>query len=112
SDLDLFCAAGEVVWRGVEPLAPHDGRIALYLAERYALLVPPPGRAESELAGRLRTLLEARGALFFSDLVRDSGNFSGDVLRALWELVWAGELTNDTLAPLRSLLEAREKRNE
>ena len=27
-----------------------------------------------------------------------------DVLDALWDLVWAGEVTNDTLAPLRSYL--------
>src|SRR5205823_4807723 len=27
-----------------------------------------------------------------------------ELVAALWDLVWAGELTNDTLAPLRSLL--------
>ncbi|MEZ5166399.1 MAG: hypothetical protein R2695_07870 [Acidimicrobiales bacterium] len=27
----------------------------------------------------------------------------GAVLAALWDLVWAGEVTNDTLAPLRAL---------
>jgi ATP-dependent Lhr-like helicase len=29
------------------------------------------------------------------------------VLAALWDLVWAGEVTNDTLAPLRALLSRR-----
>src|SRR6185369_4147927 len=31
ADLDTLCAAGEVTWRGIEPLGPSDGRIALYL---------------------------------------------------------------------------------
>src|SRR5205823_7316620 len=38
SDLDTLSAAGEIVWQGVEPLGERDGRIALYLTERRALL--------------------------------------------------------------------------
>jgi ATP-dependent Lhr-like helicase len=58
------------------------------------------------LAGRIRQLLAERGALFFEDLVRAIGGFRNDLLDALWQLVWAGEVTNDTLAPLRSLRRA------
>jgi ATP-dependent Lhr-like helicase len=108
-DLDMLCAAGEVVWAGVEPVGPSDGRIALYLADHLRLLAPPPRPAEGELAGKLRALLAARGALFFSDLTAATGAFSQDVLAALWDLVWAGEATNDTLAPLRGLLRGTEK---
>src|SRR5258706_9192999 len=89
---------------GLEPLGPSDGRIALFPAAELPLLAPPPRRAEGELAGRLRALFEQRGALFFSDLTAETGGFGTDVLAALWELVWAGEVTNDTLAPLRSHL--------
>ena len=46
----------------------------------------------------------ARGALFFADLAAETGAFAGDLVEALWDLVWAGEVTNDTLAPLRSML--------
>jgi ATP-dependent Lhr-like helicase len=105
ADLDLLCAQGEVMWRGVDPLAPSDGRIALFLSDRYALLAPAiGGRAEGDLAARVRDLLAARGALFFSDLARETGAFPGDLAAAVWDLVWAGEATNDTLAPLRSWL--------
>ena len=52
----------------------------------------------------MRALLAKRGALFFPDLVAETGAFAGDLVAALWDLVWAGEITNDTLAPLRSLL--------
>ncbi|WP_437641593.1 DEAD/DEAH box helicase [Sorangium sp. So ce854] len=102
-DLDALCAAGEVVWRGVEPVGDGDGRVALYLAEAYPYLAPPPGRAEGALAESIRAALARRGALFFSDLSRETGAFGLDLLGALWDLVWAGEVTNDTLAPLRAL---------
>ncbi|WP_437760522.1 Lhr family helicase [Sorangium sp. So ce1389] len=108
-DLDALCAAGEVLWRGVEPVGDGDGRVALYLAEAYPYLAPPPGRAEGPLAEGIRAALARRGALFFSDLSRETGAFGADLLAALWELVWAGEVTNDTLAPLRAL--GRESRS-
>ena len=104
ADLDLLCAAGEVVWRGVSPIGPHDGRVALFLPDRYRLLAPPPGKAEGDLAARVRDLLARRGALFFSDLVTETGAFPRELVDALWDLVWAGEATNDTLAPLRSFV--------
>jgi ATP-dependent Lhr-like helicase len=102
ADLDLLCAAGEVAWIGVEPLGPHDGKIALYLVDQIPLLSPPPRLAEGEVAARLRALFAQRGALFFSDLVSETGAFPGELLTALWDMVWAGELSNDTLAPLRA----------
>ena len=104
SDLDALCAAGEVVWRGLEPLGPSDGRIALYLPDRLPLLARPATPAEGELAEKIRRLLASRGALFFPDLLAEIGGFPGDLLAALWDLVWAGEIGNDTLTPLRSLL--------
>ena len=104
SDLDALCAAGEVVWRGLEPLGPSDGRIALYLPDRLALLARPSSPVDGELARRVRGLLSQRGALFFPDLLAEVGGFPGDLLATLWDMVWAGEVGNDTLTPLRSLL--------
>jgi ATP-dependent helicase Lhr and Lhr-like helicase len=104
ADLDVLCAAGEVIWRGIVPVGPHDGRIALFLPDHYRLLAGAPTRAEGKLASTIRELLERRGALFFSDLVRETGAFPRELLDALWDLVWAGEVTNDTLAPLRAYI--------
>ena len=104
ADLDLLCSAGEIVWRGIDPIGPRDGRIALYLTDHYRLLAPPPRRAEGELAARVREHLARRGASFFGDLQQATGAFPGDLVEAIWSLVWAGEVTNDTLAPLRSYL--------
>ncbi len=106
-DLDLLCAAGEVVWAGVEPLGPRDGRVALYLAEHEPLLARPGTPLKGDLHARIRKRLDRRGALFFADLAREVGGFPAQVQDALWDLVWAGEVTNDTLVPLRSLLRGR-----
>lgn len=102
-DLDALCAAGEVIWRGVERGGDGMGRIALYLSRAYPYLAPPAGHAEGTAAARIRDVLERRGAVFFHDLLRETGGFAPDVVTALWDLIWAGEVTNDTLAPLRSL---------
>lgn len=104
--LDELCAAGEVVWRGCDSLGGSDGRIALYLTDQVEKLAPPPATVDGELAARLHQLLAERGALFFEDLVRSLGGFRNDLLDTLWQLVWAGAVTNDTLAPLRSLQRA------
>jgi ATP-dependent Lhr-like helicase len=104
ADLDELCASGEVMWRGIEPLGPSDGRIALYLPDRYELLARPAQPVDGELASRVREILASRGALFFPELVRATGAFAGDLVAALWDLAWAGEIGNDTLAPLRSYL--------
>jgi ATP-dependent Lhr-like helicase len=56
----------------------------------------------------LRAHLGQRGASFWPELVA-AASAAGEayddssVLDALWDLVWAGEVTNDTFAPLRAL---------
>lgn len=103
SELDLLCASGEWVWVGIESIGQNDGRIALYPAGEAELLSPEQPQAEGAMAERVREALKARGALFFADLLDITKGFAPEVLAALWRLVWAGEVTNDTLAPLRSL---------
>lgn len=109
-DLDALCAAGEIVWRGVERSADGVGKIALYSSAAYPYLAPIPGCATGSVVAKVRDVLERRGAVFFHDLLRETGGFGPEVVAALWELIWAGEVTNDTLAPLRSL--AAEQRQD
>jgi ATP-dependent Lhr-like helicase len=108
-DLDALVAAGEVVWVGVDRLGRRDGRIALYTAQNFARLLPPselrPPPELSEIAQQLLEFLRAQGASFFPALQQAAGSgFFGETLDALWELVWAGLVTNDTLQPLRALV--------
>jgi ATP-dependent Lhr-like helicase len=108
AQLDELCAAGEVIWRGLEGLSSGDGRVALYLTDQYPALAPAASVAEGEVAAEIRELLTQRGASFFDDLVSAIGGFRNDLLAVLWQMVWAGEVTNDTLAPMRAqYLESR-----
>jgi ATP-dependent Lhr-like helicase len=114
-DLDTLAAAGEVVWCGVEPLGERDGRVALFLAERQARLWRPPiGAAPGELSPlqvRIAEFLRDRGASFFAALHAGvGGGFAGDLLDALWDLVWRGLATNDSFHPLRAYIAPRERR--
>lgn len=111
AQLDELCAAGEVVWRGCGSLGAADGRVALYLTDHLCRLMPPATTLEDELRVAIHELLAKQGALFFEDIVRAVGGFRNDILDALWDMVWAGDVTNDTLAPLRSLMRNQQKTN-
>ncbi|HEY8429397.1 MAG TPA: DEAD/DEAH box helicase, partial [Sandaracinaceae bacterium] len=108
--LDERGALGQLVWVGAGALGERDGRIALYRRERAALLLEPPA-PPAELAPLARALLDhlaRRGASFFGELVgaasaAGAGDPEREALEALWDLVWAGLVTNDTFAPLRAL---------
>ena len=109
-DLDALLSSGEIVWRGMESSASGAGRIAIYTRASYELLAPIVVPREGVLIDKVRTHLASRGAVFFHELTRATGAFPPDVLEALWELVWSGEATNDTLAPLRSRARGEDKR--
>jgi ATP-dependent Lhr-like helicase len=98
--LDELVAAGEVLWAGAGALGRDDGRVALYLRQDAHLLLPAlgadlPSEPEHE---RIRELLRTRGACFFRELSVDDRVS----LDALWDLVWAGEVTNDIFSPVRA----------
>ncbi len=114
ADLDALLASGEVVWVGRQPLGARDGRISLYLAGALASLLP--AAREDAVAGlsertrQILDLLERQGALF-QPAIRQAigGGFPNEISDALWELVWAGLVTNDTYHPVRALLAASER---
>ncbi|MHA6793366.1 ATP-dependent helicase [Pseudonocardia bannensis] len=123
--LDELTAAGEVTWTGCGPLAGSDGWLAVAPTDVADLLLPEP---ESDVADTPlhRAVLAALGlpdldtppigggALFFRELADRAGKALVDlgepapaddaVVTAIWDLVWAGLLTNDTLGPLRARL--------
>jgi ATP-dependent Lhr-like helicase len=120
--LDELCASGEVVWIGAGALGRSSGRVALYFRDDAGWLGPPPMRAQqgarppvasdadaragdADAPGahdRIRARL-AQGACFWSDLLVDIQDVdSAELQEALWDLVWAGEVTNDAFAPLRA----------
>ncbi len=104
--MDQLCASGEIVWVGAGPLGRHSGRVALYFREDAPVLGSPSGAkglseesSAAHLAVRERL---AAGACFFTDLLVDVELAPEELQEALWDLVWAGEATNDAFAPLRA----------
>jgi ATP-dependent helicase Lhr and Lhr-like helicase len=108
NQLDELCAAGEVVWTGAGSIGTRDGRIRLCFADQLSLLAPgwvTEDRPEGARHDAIRELLGMQGASFWGQLrAADPDATDTELLVALWDLVWAGEVTNDTLAPLRALL--------
>jgi ATP-dependent Lhr-like helicase len=96
--LDQLCASGEVVWVG----AGLD-RVAVFFREDAPALGRPAGapRPEDDAHDRIRALL-GRSAEFWYDLVAATELEPEVALPALWDLVWAGEVTNDAWTPLRA----------
>jgi ATP-dependent Lhr-like helicase len=106
-ELDALLAGGAVRWAGAGALGPRDGRVALYRTEHAPLLAPPPAAPgpDAPIHRRIRAHLAARGASFFPALrAALGGGFVPELVDALWDLVWAGEVTNDSLQALRALV--------
>jgi ATP-dependent Lhr-like helicase len=106
--LDELGAAGEVVWIGRGSLGRDDGRVALYRRDRVDLLADAgtrDDRPSEPIHDAIRAHLQRRGAVFFPALRAAIAEARSDdeLLDALWDLVWAGEVTNDTFAALRAL---------
>ncbi|HSR82819.1 MAG TPA: ATP-dependent helicase [Streptosporangiaceae bacterium] len=115
--LDELTAAGEVVWAGAGGLPGSDGWIVLAPAAAAPLLLPEPAEITmTPVHAAVLSVLEGGGALFFRGIAdRVAAGLPDqtakallandrDVASAIWDLVWAGRLTNDTLAPLRTVL--------
>ncbi|MFK3669542.1 ATP-dependent helicase [Leifsonia aquatica] len=108
--LDELTATGEVIWAGDGSLPGSDGWMSLHLTDSAPLTLAPPGEHEpDELQRGVLDALSRGGGFFFRQLSDTMGVAAGEpvddaaLVTALWDLVWAGLVTNDTLAPLRTL---------
>ncbi|UGS26270.1 DEAD/DEAH box helicase [Microbacterium resistens] len=112
--LDELLSSGEVVWSGHGALPGRDGWVSLHPADLAPFTLPDADEpalspveedAADPLELRLRSVLTGRGA-FFPAQLREAAEATSEqaVLEALWNLVWAGEVTGDTFAPIRALL--------
>ena len=106
SMLDELTSSGEVLWAGGGSLPGQDGWVSLQLADSADLLLPAAGELEtSALHTSVLDALSDGQALFFRSLADRMGSTDDAALQqAIWDLVWSGSLTNDTLAPLRAAL--------
>ena len=126
--LDELTSAGEIVWSGAGALPGGDGWLVLAPADGAPLLLPEPGEVSmTPLHSAVLEVLGGGGAMFFRMLSdRVTGLLArelpageqphpalpddSEVADAIWDLVWAGLLTNDTLTPLRLVLGGPQRR--
>jgi len=104
--LDELCTSGELVWVGAGALGRSGGKVAIYFREDVRVAGPPPANAKLEPpAGQahdaIRELLGTRPC-FWLDLVGELEIGAEELHAALWDLAWAGEVTDDAFAPLRA----------
>ncbi|WP_322921771.1 ATP-dependent helicase [Nocardioides renjunii] len=106
SMLDELTASGEVIWTGHSPLPGSDGWVSLHLADQAHLTLPElEGDEPTGLQRAVLDALDPGGAWFFRQLADRVGpTTDAELSTALWELVWRGLVTNDTLTPLRALV--------
>ena len=108
SDLDELCTSGEIIWTGAGSVGANDGRVRLFFADQLPLLAPTFEATEPPVGpvhDAIRTLLAQRGASFWTQLrAATPSSTEAELLTSLWDLVWAGEVTNDSLAPLRAVV--------
>ena len=104
--LDELTVSGEVLWSGAGALPGSDGWVSLHLAETAPLTLPEAIDIETtELQRDILVALAGGGAYFFRQLGAAIGSTDDrELASAVWDLVWAGLITNDTFAPLRSFL--------
>ncbi|KRB38482.1 DNA glycosylase AlkZ-like family protein [Microbacterium sp. Root180] len=105
--LDELTSSGEVAWSGHGSLAGRDGWIAFHPADTLPLTLTTADDeiAPDSLDARLLEALAAGGGFFASQLraLTDAEN-EQSVIEALWRLTWSGRVTNDTFAPVRTLV--------
>lgn len=112
--LDLLAAQGRVVWVGCGSSGTSDGRIALYRRERIAHLrqaTTVESKSEDAEGSSLRQAilghLRSRGACFLTEIERAVSRHPDfdhhEFEPTLWDLVWSGDVTNDTFQPLQTL---------
>ncbi|HKE81717.1 MAG TPA: DEAD/DEAH box helicase, partial [Solirubrobacteraceae bacterium] len=102
--MDQLCASGELVWVGAGALGRNSGRVAFYFRDDVQAIGPPPNKSERPDTPEHDLIRErlTRAPCFFTDLLAELSIAPEQIQEALWDLVWAGEVTNDAWAPLRA----------
>lgn len=123
--LDNLCSSGQISWLRLSvPKSSQDSKRSLVkntpiclmqrgnltLWQGLAIGENDTGIQLSASAQKIADLLEARGALFFSDLLQQSGLMKTHVEEALGELVNKGRVTSDFFAGCRALITPPGKR--
>ncbi len=106
--LDELTSAGEIIWSGAGTLAGNDGWVQLHPADLVLARTQPI--EPDTLEARALAALTGTGAFLFRQLSaavtteEDDAPLDADLATALWNLVWAGHVSNDTYTPVRTVV--------
>lgn len=94
---------GEIVWSGQKAGLAETGNLFFTFFENQPVISRLTRAGEEKLpeAQPILELLASRGACFLSDIAEATGIRSARCAQVLWDLVWDGEVTNDSLRVLR-----------
>ncbi|MGH8013744.1 MAG: Lhr family helicase [Candidatus Binataceae bacterium] len=106
--LDLLCMSGEIVWMAAPATEESPGALSslpssVIFVPRRQVAVHGDDLALDERERAVLEALTAAGAQFLDQLAEVADMSERDALAALWRLVVARKVTNDSFAPLRLL---------
>ncbi|MDL9937138.1 ATP-dependent helicase [Gordonia sp. ABSL1-1] len=103
--LDELLASGEMVWSGHGRIGSADGWVAFHPADLLAVSLPPADDIDmAEPHRHIVSALAPGGALRFAQFTGDPDSTLMEP--ALWDLVWAGQVSNDSFGAVRALMAA------
>lgn len=99
--LDELISTGEVIFTGGGAIGRGDGYVRLWPAD---LVVRCDAPGLSDTAITLLATLQGGGAWRIDEIAERHPDWARDQLKdALWDLFWAGQVSADTLSPVRAL---------
>ena len=106
SMLDQAMLESEIAWTGHGGIGGTDGWICLWPSDMAPQIRPIPLDDLSLAARDIYARLAAGGAWTIESLATEQ-MAPPQVETAIWELVWAGRVSSDTLAPVRALTQGQ-----
>ncbi|HEX2953648.1 MAG TPA: helicase-related protein [Bacillota bacterium] len=96
--LDRVIHEGEMLWQAS---GSGDGQRLSFFLPGQPRLVESGGSVTGDVVEAIRKALKKRGAMFFNQILQETGCGYFDTLDALKALMEHGEVTNDSLEPVR-----------
>jgi len=94
--LEELIRRGEMTWR-----ADPERRAVAFASLDDTWTLPRPDEEKVDgLAKRILSRLDERGPAFAQQIAHDVDAKPSDVVLALWDLIWKGRVTNDSLSPI------------